>query len=129
MTAKVRKRDLRTRVTELTYRAVERYATAHALSLYAATEQLLMLGVSGLNYENEAGARLQSILDSVDGRLSELVKLTDRTLYSATVAYAYARHGAVSHLPDTQREALEPEIAADGQAAYRRQRDQALGGL
>lgn len=72
MTAKLRKRDLRTRVTEPTYRAVERYAVAHALTPYAATERLLMLGVNALSHGDEAAARLQSSLDSLDGRLGEL---------------------------------------------------------
>ena len=74
MTAKLRKRDLRTRVTEPTYRAVERYAVAHALTPYAATERLLMLGVNALSHGDEAAARLQSSLDSLDGRLTELTR-------------------------------------------------------
>lgn len=128
MTAKLRKRDLRTRVTEPTYRAVERYATAHKLTPYAATERLLMLGVNALSHGDEAAARLQSTLDSLDGRLGELAKLTDRTLYSAAIAYAYARHAVTGSLPETKRDELDQDIAAEGQSAYRRQRDQALGG-
>ena len=128
MTTKARKRDLRTRVTEPTYRAVERYAVAHSLTPYAATERLLMLGINALSHGDEAATRLQSSLDSLDGRLGELAKLTDRTLYSAAIAYAYARHAAISSLPETKRDDLDQGIAADGQAAYRRQRDQALGG-
>lgn len=128
MTAKLRKRDLRTRVTEPTYRAVERYATAHKLTPYAATERLLELGVNALSHGDEAATRLQSSLDSLDGRLVELTKLTDRTLYSAAVAYAYARHAAMGNVPETKRDELDKDIAQDGQSAYRRQRDQALGG-
>lgn len=128
MTLKAHKRDVRTRVSEPTYRAIERYAAAHKLTTYAATERLLELGVNALSHGDEAAARLQSSLDSMDGRLGELAKLTDRTLYTAAIAYAYARHTAIGSLSEARRDALDQGVAADGQAAYRRQRDQALGG-
>ncbi len=128
MTNKVRKRDLRTRVIEPTYRAVERYAVAHTLTRYAATERLLTMGVDALNHGNEATAKLQSSLDSIDSRLGVLTKLVDRTLYTAAIAYAYGRQTAIGNLSETRREELDQNVAADGHEAYRRQYDQALGG-
>lgn len=125
---KTRKRDLRTRVPDSVYCDVQRYAQARQLTAYSATEHLIVLGLETLSQEDATSARLQHSLDSVDGRLSTMAQLLDRTLYTAAIGYAYARHVAVDQAPEHQRVSLDEGLAGIGRDAYQRQRALALGG-
>lgn len=127
MTAKTRKRDLRTRVALGTFDQVRRYAAAHGITQYAAAERLVLLGLDAANTTTEADAAVKALLDQLAAKMELLGALADRSLHGATVGYAYARHLALANLDTEQRQALDLAIAQAAEGAYQRQRAKALG--
>ena len=121
MTTKTRKHDLRTRVTQSTLDQVRRYAAAQKLTSYAAAERLVMLGLETLSNATGIDAVIQQTLDCLIAKVDLLSGLTDRTLFSATVAYVYARHVAIDALDGTQRQALDQALTRSAESAYQRQ--------
>lgn len=73
----------------------------------------------------EATTEVIDNLGELLARVARLEALTDRVLYTASAAYAYARRGALRSETDAK---VDQAIADAAQDAYRRQRDLARGG-
>ena len=127
MTARTRKRDLRTRVTYLIHERVRTYAAAHQLTVYQAAERLVLLGLDSTSATNSAADdTAHQSLTQLAAKVDVLAALVDRAIFGALVAYAYARYGALDGLTGDARQARDRELLEAGQDAYRRQRNQAL---
>jgi hypothetical protein len=125
---KARKYDLRTRVPQATHDQVRRFAAAHQLTVYAAAERLVLLGLDTLSNATTTDDATRQALAHLTGKVDVLSALTDRALFGAMVAYSYARHTVVSSLDAAQRQALDQSLAQSAEAAHRRQRAKVLGG-
>jgi hypothetical protein len=128
VTAKTRKFDLRTRVTQPVHDQVRRFAVSRQLTEYAAAEQLVMLGLDTLGNTTTSDAETRHALNHLAAKMDLLSGLVDRTLFGAMIGYTYARHVAVGPLDAMQRQTLDQTIAQSAEGAYRRQRAKVLGG-
>ena len=128
MTAKSRKRDLRTRVSLTTFDQVRRYSAAHAITQYAAAERLVLQGLDAANATAATDDAMRATLDQLAARVEQLTALVDRSLFGAMMGYAYARHIALANLDAEQRQALDLATTKAAERAHQRQRAKALGG-
>ncbi|WP_158755825.1 hypothetical protein [Dyella sp. S184] len=127
MTAKVRKRDLRTRVTYPTFDRVRTFALAHELTTYGAIERLVLLGLDAVNATATIDTNITNSIDQLSARIELLTALVDRSLFSSVVAFAYARHAALGLLDGDPRQTLDNALTQNAESAYHRQRSKALG--
>jgi hypothetical protein len=128
VTSKIRKRDLRTRVANTVFDQVRRYAAAQQLTIYAATERVVLLGLDAIGNATATDTATRQALDHLAAKVDVLAAMTDRALHGAVVGYAYARHAVVGALDAAQRQVLDQAIAQVAEGAYARQRAKVLGG-
>jgi hypothetical protein len=101
------------------YRALIRQAEARGVSHYAMLAQLVEAGFTKLDGHSDDGSSLDELAREMvaqGGRIVELERLIDRTLFTSCAAYAYARNLALG----TRRP--DEVIAAEALAAFERQR-------
>ncbi len=96
-------------------------------SRYQAAIRAFETGLGVLVGSTQVAANNEAMTDGLGellARAERLESLVDRTLFTASAAYAYARRGAVRTEADNKMDQL---IAEAAQEAYRRQRDLARG--
>lgn len=96
-------------------------------SRYQAAIRALETGLGVLVGSTQFAAGDDAVADGLGellARAARLEALMDRTLFTASAAYAYARRGVVRSETDSKMDQLIAEAAQD---AYRRQRDLARG--
>jgi hypothetical protein len=105
------------------------YAVAHGVTVYEATERLVVIGLDGAvkPQKPELDSSLHSMVAQITAKTDLLTALTDRALYTCVLAYAYARHAGLSALDGDQRQTLDNSIVQTAEGAYMRQRAKALG--
>ena len=97
-------------------------AEVRGLTRYQALARVIEIGlISIMNAPiAESPASKEDALASLDTRLSVIEALTDRSLFTASAAYAYARRAALRNDSDAERSDTATSDAA--QASYKRQR-------
>ena len=96
-------------------------------SRYQAAIRALETGLGVLVGSAHLSAADDEVADGLGellARAARLEAMIDRTLFTASAAYAYARRGVVRSETDSKMDQLIAEAAQD---AYRRQRDLARG--
>jgi hypothetical protein len=96
-------------------------------SRYQAAIRAFETGLGVLVGSTQFAAADEAVTDGLGellARAARLEALMDRTLFTASAAYAYARRGVVRSETDSKMDQLIAEAAQD---AYRRQRDLARG--
>ncbi|WP_033926128.1 hypothetical protein [Sphingomonas sp. 35-24ZXX] len=101
---------------------IRRYAEARGLTRYQALSRVIEAGLSAvIDAPMAAGSNAgDDVMAAFDARLGVIEALLDRSLFTASAAYAYARRAALRGDGDADRtDSVTGEAA---QAAYRRQR-------
>lgn len=102
---------------------IRRYAEARGLTRYQALSRVIEAGLGVVADGQIAGSGSAPNMDAIasfEARLGVIEALLDRSLFTASAAYAYARRAALRGDGDTDRtDSVTGEAA---QAAYRRQR-------
>ncbi len=109
---------------------IRRYAEARGLTRYQALSRVIEAGLGAVADAPIAGGGTAGddvVMAAFEARLAMLEALLDRSLFTASAAYAYARGAALRGDGDADRtDSMTGEAA---QAAYRRQRALAAEGL
>jgi len=127
VTVRTRKRDLRTRVTYPVHERVRIFAAAQQMTVYQATERLVLLGLDSTGSILKGADRaLPDAIEQFAAKLDVLVSLTDRAVFGALVGYAYARAAALDELVGDARLNRDRALLEAGQEAYQRQLNQAM---
>jgi hypothetical protein len=97
-------------------------AEVRGLTRYQALARVVEAGLAAIMHSPIPSARGtgDDALASLDSRLSVIEALTDRSLFTASAAYAYARRAALRNDSDAERADSTTSEAA--QASYKRQR-------
>lgn len=101
---------------------IRRYAEARGLTRYQALSRVIEAGLGAvIDAPMAAGSHPgDDVMAAFDARLGVIEALLDRSLFTASAAYAYARRAALRGDGDADRtDSVTGEAA---QAAYRRQR-------
>lgn len=101
---------------------IRRYAEARGLTRYQALARVIEAGLGAVIDAPMAGGSNagDDVMAVFDARLGVIEALLDRSLFTASAAYAYARRAALRGDGDADRtDSVTGEAA---QAAYRRQR-------
>ena len=101
---------------------IRRYAEARGLTRYQALSRVIEAGLGAVIDAPMAGGSNagDDVMAAFDARLGVIEALLDRSLFTASAAYAYARREALRGDGDADRtDSVTGEAA---QAAYRRQR-------
>lgn len=101
---------------------IRRYAEARGLTRYQALSRVIEAGLGAVIDAPMAGGSNagDDVMAAFDARLGVIEALLDRSLFTASAAYAYARRAALRGDGDADRtDSVTGEAA---QAAYRRQR-------
>lgn len=101
---------------------IRRYAEARGLTRYQALSRVIEAGLGAVIDAPMAGGcnAGDDVMAAFDARLGVIEALLDRSLFTASAAYAYARRAALRGDGDADRtDSVTGEAA---QAAYRRQR-------
>lgn len=120
--------QLSLRITRPQDAVLRRYAETQGLcSRYQAGVRAFEAGLGVLVGSAHLGSADDEVAEGLGellARAARLEALIDRTLFTASAAYAYARRGVVRSETDSKMDQLIAEAAQD---AYRRQRDLARG--
>ena len=97
-------------------------AEVRGLTRYQALARVIEIGLTSIMTAPvaQSPAGKDDVLASLDTRLSVIEALTDRSLFTASAAYAYARRAALRNDSDAERSDTATSDAA--QASYKRQR-------
>ena len=97
-------------------------AEVRGLTRYQALARVIETGLASIMNAPVAASPSgnDETLSSLDTRLSVIEALTDRSLFTASAAYAYARRAALRNDSDAEKSDTATSDAA--QAAYKRQR-------
>ena len=97
-------------------------AEVRGLTRYQALARVIETGLTSIMGKPEAAPPDSNgeALASLESRLSVIEALTDRSLFTASAAYAYARRAALRNDSDAERSDTATSDAA--QASYKRQR-------
>lgn len=101
---------------------IRRYAEARGLTRYQALSRVIEAGLGAVVAAPIAGGGNvgDDVMAAFEARLGVIEALLDRSLFTASAAYAYARRAALRGDGDADRtDSVTGEAA---QAAYRRQR-------
>lgn len=101
---------------------IRRYAEARGLTRYQALSRVIEAGLGVVADAPDAGrgSAGDDVMAAFEARLGVIEALLDRSLFTASAAYAYARRAALRGDGDADRtDSVTGEAA---QAAYRRQR-------
>jgi hypothetical protein len=97
-------------------------AEVRGLTRYQALARVIETGLSAIMQTPAPTSQQASddALASLDSRLSVIEALTDRSLFTASAAYAYARRAALRN--DSDAEKSDSTTSEAAQASYKRQR-------
>jgi hypothetical protein len=101
---------------------IRRYAEARGLTRYQALSRVIEAGLGAVADAPDAGrgnAR-DDVMAAFDARLGVIEALLDRSLFTASAAYAYARRAALRGDGDADR--TDSMVGEAAHSAYRRQR-------
>jgi hypothetical protein len=101
---------------------IRHIAKVRGITRYQALLRVIETGLSSIMGGAQAKLQLANdeALAALDSRLSVIEALTDRSLFTASAAYAYARRAALRNDSDADR--IDAATSDAAQAAYRRQR-------
>ena len=101
---------------------IRHIATARGLSRYQALLRVIETGLASITGGAQIRSQMASeeALAAIESRLSIIESLTDRSLFTASAAYAYSRRAALRNDSDADR--VDAVTSDAAQAAYRRQR-------
>ena len=101
---------------------IRRIAEARGMTRYQALARVIEAGLTAMTAKpaTPAPSSSMSALSGIELRLSVIEALTDRSLFTASAAYAYARRAALRNDSDAERADSATSEAA--QASYKRQR-------
>ena len=101
---------------------IRHIAKVRGMTRYQALLRVIETGLASIMGGAEAKAQMASdeALAALDSRLAVIEAMTDRSLFTASAAYAYARRAALRGDSDADRTDAATSDAA--QAAYKRQR-------
>lgn len=101
---------------------IRRIAETRGLTRYQALARVIETGLSAITHgaPASAGETANEALAALEARLAVIEALSDRSLFAASAAYAYARRAALRNDSDAERSDSATSEAA--QASYKRQR-------
>ena len=101
---------------------IRRIAEARGLTRYQALARVIEAGLTAITAKPVAPVSSpdNAALSAVELRLSVIEALTDRSLFTASAAYAYARRAALRN--DSDAEKSDSVTSEAAQASYKRQR-------
>ena len=101
---------------------IRHIAEVRGLTRYQALARVIEIGLTSIMNASAPSPNGSGdhALASLDTRLSVIEALTDRSLFTASAAYAYARRAALRNDSDAERSDTATSDAA--QASYKRQR-------
>jgi hypothetical protein len=101
---------------------IRRYAEARGLTRYQALSRVIEAGLGAIADTPVArrGSAGDDAMTGFDARLRAIEALLDRSLFTASAAYAYARRAALRGDSDADR--TDSMIGEAAHSAYRRQR-------
>ena len=101
---------------------IRHFAQTRGLTRYQALARVIETGLNAIMATPNpasADAGVEAIA-SLESRLAVIEALTDRSLFTASAAYAYARRAALRNDSDADR--IDAATSDAAQAAYKRQR-------
>ncbi|MEL6877265.1 MAG: hypothetical protein AAGL68_04115 [Pseudomonadota bacterium] len=101
---------------------IRRIAEERGLTRYQALARVIEAGLIAMTATPRSGgdSDVSDTLACIEARLSVIESVSDRSLFTASAAYAYSRRAALRNDSDADRTDAATSDAA--QAAYRRQR-------
>lgn len=113
---------LSVRVTATQETMIRHVAQTRGLTRYQALARVIETGLNAIMATPKPASSIADVeaIGSLDSRLALIEALTDRSLFTASAAYAYARRAALRNDSDADR--IDAATSDAAQAAYRRQR-------
>ncbi|MEQ1539356.1 MAG: hypothetical protein ABL928_10560 [Sphingorhabdus sp.] len=101
---------------------LRRIAEARGLTRYQALARVIEAGLTAIDAKPvlPVASPGNAALSAIELRLSVIEALTDRSLFTASAAYAYARRAALRN--DSDAEKSDSVTSEAAQASYKRQR-------
>ena len=101
---------------------IRHIAQVRGMTRYQALLRVIETGLASIMGSPKVQAQLASeeALSAIESRLAIIESLTDRSLFTASAAYAYARRAALRNDSDADR--VDAATSDAAQAAYKRQR-------
>lgn len=101
---------------------IRHIAKVRGMSRYQALLRVIETGLSSITGGAQVRSQLanEETLAGIESRLASIESLTDRSLFTASAAYAYSRRAALRNDSDADR--VDAATSDAAQAAYRRQR-------
>lgn len=101
---------------------IRRIAEERGLTRYQALARVIEAGLLAMTGtpQTKGKVSVSEVLAGIEARLSTIESLTDRSLFTASAAYAYSRRAALRNDSDADR--IDTATSDAAQAAYRRQR-------
>lgn len=101
---------------------IRRIADARGMTRYQALARVIEAGLAAMTgtAQTKGTVAVSEFLAGIETRLTTIESLTDRSLFTASAAYAYSRRAALRNDSDADRVDVATSDAA--QAAYKRQR-------
>ncbi len=101
---------------------IRRIAEARGLTRYQALARVIEAGLTAITTKPVAPVSTpdNAALSAIELRLSVIEALTDRSLFTSSAAYAYARRAALRN--DSDAEKSDSTTSEAAQASYKRQR-------
>ena len=101
---------------------IRHFAQTRGLTRYQALLRVIETGLNAIMATPKPAASTVGVeaIASLDSRLAIIEALTDRSLFTASAAYAYARRAALRNDSDADR--IDAATSDAAQAAYKRQR-------
>ena len=101
---------------------IRHIAQVRGMTRYQALLRVIETGLASImgNHKVQAQMASEEALSAIESRLAIIESLTDRSLFTASAAYAYARRAALRNESDADR--VDAATSDAAQAAYKRQR-------
>lgn len=101
---------------------IRHIAQVRGMTRYQALLRVIETGLASIMASPKVQAQMASeeALSAIESRLAVIESLTDRSLFTASAAYAYARRAALRNDSDADR--VDAATSDAAQAAYKRQR-------
>lgn len=101
---------------------IRQIAKVRGMTRYQALLRVLETGLASITGDSQVRSQMarDEALAVIETRLAAIESLTDRSLFTASAAYAYSRRAALRNDSDADR--IDAATSNAAQAAYRRQR-------
>lgn len=101
---------------------IRRIADERGLTRYQALSRVIEAGLMAMNAKPIEGSEsdFSDTLACIEARLSAIESVADRSLFTASAAYAYSRRAALRN--DSDADTTDAVTSESARAAYRRQR-------